>query len=207
MMLSQLRAGYFSLLLYSSFGVILSVLLILSLLAINIVLGIPNLYYPTPPTTTRSTGGSNLTSTAANMTSQQNQTIPTARLNIDQNYKEALFTNGNAFFHQGKYIQAIQYYDKVLAIDPNFKEALLNKGVVLYSLRDYTQAIQYYDKVLAIDPNNKKALEDKGYALSESGNYTQAIQYFDKVLAIDPNDKYVLFNKQQALSKLGNQSP
>ena len=51
----QLRPSSGSLLFYS-FGLILSVLLILSLLATNIVLAIPNLYYASPPTSAP-TGG------------------------------------------------------------------------------------------------------------------------------------------------------
>ncbi len=47
----------------------------------------------------------------------------------------------SSIFNQGKYTQAIQYYDKALAVDPNYKDALNGKGASVNGLGNYTQAI------------------------------------------------------------------
>ena len=120
---------------------------------------------------------------------------------------EALNDKATALYNQGKYAEAITYYDKALAIDPNDKEALNGKGDALYypanDTQGYEKAIQYYDKALAINPNYKDALNGKGNALSSQGNNIQAITYYDKALAIDPKDEVILSNKADSLNSLG----
>ena len=55
---------------------------------------------------------------------------------------------GNELFDEGKYDQAITYYDKALATDSNDIEALNDKGAALANLGKHEEAITYYDKVL-----------------------------------------------------------
>jgi tetratricopeptide (TPR) repeat protein len=61
---------------------------------------------------------------------------------------------GDALSEQGRYQEAIEYYDRVLAIDPNYVDALNNK-----------EAIEYYNRVLAMEPDNVNALYNKGNTL------------------------------------------
>lgn len=68
---------------------------------------------------------------------------------------------GNELFDEGKYDQAITYYDKALAIDSNDIEALNDKGAALANLGKHEEALTYYDKVLAIDPHNEYARNQK----------------------------------------------
>jgi superkiller protein 3 len=121
----------------------------------------------------------------------------------NDNYLASLYNKGNALSALGRYEEAIQYYDKVLAIDPNDVDALTNKGVALSALGKSEEAIQYYDKALAIDPNYTLSLTNKGIDLGILGKYDEAIQYYDKALAIDPNYTLSLTNKGVALSALG----
>ena len=72
-----------------------------------------------------------------------------------------MVNKGDAFYNQGNYTQAIQYYDKALATDPNDKYALDGKGNALHNQGNNKLAIQYYDKALAIDPHYMDAIYDK----------------------------------------------
>jgi tetratricopeptide (TPR) repeat protein len=130
------------------------------------------------------------------------QSVSTEQLNIDD-YVETLNMKGKALDELGKYEEAIEYYDKVLALDPNNKFALNNKGADLYDLGSYEEAIKYFLKRLAIDPNNKHVLYNTGTALDELGRYVEAIEYYDRALAIDPNFLKALINKGLSLKKLG----
>jgi tetratricopeptide (TPR) repeat protein len=126
------------------------------------------------------------------------QSVFTEQQNINNNV-EVLNNRGKALDEQGRYEEAIRYYDKVLAIDPNNKFALNNKGADLYDLGRYEEALVYFDKRLALDPYNTHILYNKFKALVELGRNSEALEYIDQVLAIDPNYLDVLHNKGQTL--------
>lgn len=95
---------------------------------------------------------------------------------------------GNQVFDQGKYEDAIKYYDAALSVNANNPEAWFNKGSALYYLGKYKEAVKCYDNVLIINPNNKYAQDNKAaalQALSASGGNQQANQQasgFDYVI-------------------------
>ena len=49
----------------------------------------------------------------------------------DSSAIDSLYIKGLALDNQGKHVEAITYYDKVLAIDPNDKDVLHNKQIAL----------------------------------------------------------------------------
>ena len=106
-----------------------------------------------------------------------------------------LLEKGDSLYNQGKYQEAITWYDKVIAVDSNHIFALYNKGTALATLGQYQEAITWFDKVLAIDPNDVDALYNKGLSLYRTSQYQEAMTWFDKALAIDPNDADALYYK------------
>jgi len=77
---------------------------------------------------------------------------------------EGLTYNANG----GRYLEAIECYDRALAIDPDFTIAWEAKGVSLHNLGRYDGAIACYKEALSLDPANegiesliKLALEDR----------------------------------------------
>jgi len=72
---------------------------------------------------------------------------------------------GNQVFDQGKYEDAIKYYDAALNINASNIEAWFNKGSALYYLGRCKEAVKCYDNVLIIDPNNSYAKDNKAAAL------------------------------------------
>ena len=69
---------------------------------------------------------------------------------------------GTALQKLGRYEEAIEQYDNVLAIDNNNTDAFYLKGTALQELGYYDEAIDQYDKILAIDKWNNSALYQKG---------------------------------------------
>lgn len=55
----------------------------------------------------------------------------------------------------GRFLQAIDYYDRALAIDPECSTAWLAKGVALHNLGRYDEAILCYERAFALDPGNE----------------------------------------------------
>ena len=110
---------------------------------------------------------------------------------------------GDSLFDQGRYEEAITYYDEALFIDPNDVSALNNKGFALDNLGRHEEAISYYDKVLEINSTDVDALNNKGVALDNLGRYEEAITYYDKALNVDPKYVAALGNKGFDLDTLG----
>ncbi|MEQ8186799.1 MAG: tetratricopeptide repeat protein [Candidatus Eremiobacterota bacterium] len=72
---------------------------------------------------------------------------------------------GNQLYSQGKYADAIKYYDAAIGVDANNIRAWTNKGNALYALGRYNEAVTCYDKVLTINPDNKTAQQYKSKIL------------------------------------------
>ena len=105
-----------------------------------------------------------------------------------------------ALISNGRYEEAISYYDHILEINPDDQKALLNKGSVLIELNRIEEAIKYYDKILEINPNNVKALASKGIALSHLQKDDEAIIILDKALSLEPDNKVIREKKANFLS-------
>ena len=52
----------------------------------------------------------------------------------------ALFNQGETFFHEGQYDQAIAYFNKTIEINPRYADAYHNRGVAYFSKREYEKA-------------------------------------------------------------------
>ena len=115
---------------------------------------------------------------------------------IDPTNIDAIYTKGEELYDQGKYEEAIKWFDKALVVDPKYVDALNNKGAALDDLDKYEEAITWYDKALAVDPQYVNALNGKGLALANLGKYEESITWYDKALAVDPNYKYAKNNKK-----------
>jgi len=70
---------------------------------------------------------------------------------------EELFVKGQNLADQGKYSQAIQYYDQALAITQTNDQIYYFKGNALLYLKKYQEAIDAYNAALAINSQNTAA--------------------------------------------------
>ena len=100
-----------------------------------------------------------------------------------------LIDKGDLLFNQGRYKEAITYFDKALALDPNDTDALYYKGISLESQGRHDEAITYFDKVLALDPNNENTLGWKEHTLRKMGMHNDTVTNLDdQVYSIDTNN-------------------
>ncbi|MFQ5572738.1 MAG: tetratricopeptide repeat protein [Nitrosopumilaceae archaeon] len=70
---------------------------------------------------------------------------------------DALVEKGNAFLNEGKFEEALGFFEQALLLDQNNPELWNNKGVALRSIGRYDEAIECFNKSLEIDPRDKKA--------------------------------------------------
>src|SRR5574341_595145 len=76
---------------------------------------------------------------------------------------------GASLMQEGKFFEAIEYFDKILEINPTDSIALGNKGAALTQLNKYEEAILIYDNALQIDSANINILNNKAATLFNLG--------------------------------------
>jgi tetratricopeptide (TPR) repeat protein len=76
---------------------------------------------------------------------------------------------GNAFYFEKRYEEAISSYDKALAFKPNDSEIWSNRGVMLGELKRYEEAIVSHDKAIELNPEYPDSWYNRAccYALQE----------------------------------------
>jgi Flp pilus assembly protein TadD len=70
---------------------------------------------------------------------------------------EKLVEKGNSLFKEGKFEEALNFFDQALLLNQNDPELWNRKGVVLRSMGCYDEALECFNKSLEIDPRDKKA--------------------------------------------------
>ncbi|MEH1822101.1 MAG: tetratricopeptide repeat protein [Nostoc sp.] len=101
----------------------------------------------------------------------------------------------------GKFNEAVDYYNNVLAIDPCHVESWINKGLALWRLEYHEAALQSYNSALEFEPRNAIAWMNKGNTLSSLGQDEEALSCYDRALEIDPLMSKAWYNKGDELGR------
>ena len=94
--------------------------------------------------------------------------------------------NGNAFFEENKYVEAISEYNLALAIDQNYVDAHFNKGLTERLLQDLESSKRDFEIVLSIDPKSVDAMVLLGDIAEETNDINKAKDWYLKALAVNP---------------------
>lgn len=70
---------------------------------------------------------------------------------------DELSIKGKKLLEEGKFEEALGFFEQALLKNPNDPDLLNNKGVTLRSLGRYDEAIECFNKSLEIDPRDKSA--------------------------------------------------
>ncbi|MBI2006346.1 MAG: tetratricopeptide repeat protein [Nitrosopumilales archaeon] len=100
-----------------------------------------------------------------------------------------------------KFVEAIEYFDKILEVEPTDSIALGNKGAALTQLNKYEEALLIYNIALQIDPTNINILNNKAATLFNLGKIDESLQTLDNILEIEPSNVNVLILKGKVLSE------
>jgi len=88
---------------------------------------------------------------------------------------------------QGKFEQALVYYQQAIRINPQLAEAHHNMSVTLSSLGRYDEAVSHCREAIRLKPDYFKAYNTLGIALSYQQKYDEALNCFNKSLQIKPD--------------------
>ena len=127
--------------------------------------------------------------------------IPQPIINLDD--AEICFKKGNALYSEGRYQEAIAFYENALKFKPDDYEAWNTRGVALGNLGRSEEAIASFDNALKFKPDYADAWYNRGIALDNLGRLEEAIASYDNALKIKPDDHDAWYNRGNALKDLG----
>jgi tetratricopeptide (TPR) repeat protein len=117
------------------------------------------------------------------------------------------FEQGNTYFKQKKYNEALSSFDKAVEISPNHSRAYNNRGVAKRALNDTQGAITDFSRSIEINDKNVSAYKNRGLAYMSINQYREAYNDFSSVLYYNPNDEVVRKNYMLVKGILKNEAP
>jgi hypothetical protein len=110
---------------------------------------------------------------------------PTVSRNSEINESESAYTEfwleeGNSLYEQGRYDEALQFYDRAIMLNPQFEAAWINKGNALYMQGNYDDALQVFERAIEIDPQDAIAWNYGGLTLIKLGRTSEANAAFTR---------------------------
>lgn len=119
-------------------------------------------------------------------------------LKLAQDYAK----QGDKFFTQGCYDEAVQAYDRALQLDSHGVEVWNNRGVVLTKLQRYHEAIASYEQALQLRSEYADAWNNRGVALGKLKYYEAAALSYERAIHLRENYVDAWNNRGFALAQL-----
>ncbi|VDP08924.1 unnamed protein product [Heligmosomoides polygyrus] len=102
---------------------------------------------------------------------------------------EDLKSDGNRFFQQGRYQEAIDAYSKAIIRNPHVSTYFTNRALCHMNLKAWSKAAEDCSKAAFLDRNNVKAYYFGGRAAIQLGNYNEAIRLITKAKELASSQK------------------
>lgn len=102
---------------------------------------------------------------------------------------------GDALFFEGRYDEALTYYEEVIQKEPDSYLAWINHGWTLRRLALYEAALLSYDKAIAIQPDHYIAWFGRGSALRNLHRYPEAIACYNQAIKLQPDFHWAWMHK------------
>ena len=106
----------------------------------------------------------------------------------------AHYNLADIYYEAGRFVEAIDHFQKALNINPNDAEAHNALGLALTKLGRFDEAIFHFQASLNIDSAQAQVQNNLGLALQFLGMLEQATGHFQQALKIDPENASAYFN-------------
>ncbi len=109
---------------------------------------------------------------------------------------------GDRLVKEGRYSDAIEYYNRAIKMGSRPSTAWSGKGVAFKRMKEYDEALRCEDIAIQLNSKNEFAWCNKGDVYFKLGNYREAIACYDKALEIRPRYAIAWNNKGAALARM-----
>lgn len=100
---------------------------------------------------------------------------------------DALMETGVALLAEGRYVAALERFDRLVTLRPDFAEAWNKRATVHYLLQRYDASVEDIHRTLLLEPRHFGALSGLGMIYLDSGDPEIALKAFRGALAINPH--------------------
>ncbi|XP_072235220.1 RNA polymerase II-associated protein 3 [Leuresthes tenuis] len=111
---------------------------------------------------------------------------------------------GNAYFKEGKYEAAVEFYSKGMEADSMNVLLPANRAMAFLKLEKYEEAEEDCTKAISMDNTYCKALARRGTARAALGKLEEAKQDFQQLLKLEPGNKQALNELQKLQIETGS---
>jgi len=111
---------------------------------------------------------------------------------------------GNEFFKQAKFPEAVERYTEAIKRDPSNHLLYTNRATAYTKLGALSEALKDCDKCIEMSPSFVKAYLKKGNIYFVTKQYQKAIEVYEKAFTFDPDNtevKEAMMKTIQAISK------
>ncbi|XP_075316054.1 RNA polymerase II-associated protein 3-like, partial [Odontesthes bonariensis] len=135
----------------------------------------------------------------------EEQQLEEQQLEEQQRKQEAVVfkDRGNAYFKEGKYEAAVEFYTKGMEADSRNVLLPANRAMAFLKLERYEEAEQDCTEAISMDNTYSKAFARRGTARAALGKLEEAKQDFQQLLKLEPGNKQAL-NELQKLQQTGS---
>lgn len=114
----------------------------------------------------------------------------------DEDESVTHFNNGESYYDEKEYEDAITEYTAAIELDPYYAEAYNKRGICYFNLEKYKKSIADYTKVIKLDPNYTYAYYNRGFCYKRMESYNKAIKDFTKAIELDDDSDSDMYNER-----------
>lgn len=90
------------------------------------------------------------------------------------------FFEGNQYYHQGKFAEAVIALTRAIRLKPDFAEAYSSRGGVKALLGRYEESIADSNKAISLNPDDAEVYYNRGFAKAKLGRFGKALTDFEE---------------------------
>jgi hypothetical protein len=87
---------------------------------------------------------------------------------------------------QGRYRDAVDFYENAITLAPNLAPLYVAAGRSYYWLGDFESAADRFKEAIRLNPTDPEAYDRLGWTYHTNGQYTQAIDALEQSIGVDP---------------------
>jgi len=126
-----------------------------------------------------------------------------AVLRIDPKYFDALYISGIALVNMGKWMEALDYFEKALEIEPENRPLRIQYAYCLSALDKGEDALKVYQRLKNEYPDDHTVYRELGILYDSMGDLEKARENLRRAIELNPSPN-TYYNFAVVLEKIGD---